>query len=79
MKHTTWDFKDSEQAWRATGHDTLTGGGTGSLMAVGGSDAADARLSPVFSPPASLAALPPTLLVVGDAEVMLSDSTEFAA
>ena len=46
---------------------------------VGGSDAADARLSPVFSPPASLAALPPTLLVVGDAEVMLSDSTEFAA
>ena len=46
---------------------------------VGGSDAVDARLSPVYSPRASLAALPPTLLVVGDAEVMLCDSTEFAA
>ena len=38
---------------------------------VGGSDAADPRLSPVFTPPASLASLPPTLLVVGDAEVWL--------
>ena len=36
---------------------------------VGRSDAADPRLSPVFAPAASLASLPPTLLLVGDAEV----------
>ena len=36
---------------------------------VGGSDPTEPRISPVFTPAASLAALPPTLLVVGDAEV----------
>jgi len=46
---------------------------------VSGGDPADPRLSPLFTPAASLTALPPTLLLVGDAEVMLCDSTEFAA
>ena len=46
---------------------------------VGASDPRDPRLSPVFAPAAALAQLPPTLLLVGDAEVMLCDSTEFAA
>ena len=36
-------------------------------------------VSPVFLPPAALAELPPTLLLVGDSEVMLGDSTEVAA
>ena len=33
----------------------------------------------MFSSRSALAALPPTLLLAGDAELMLSDTTEFAA
>ena len=42
-------------------------------------DARDPRVSPLFAPSAVLAALPPLLMLVGDAELMLADSTEFAA
>jgi len=45
----------------------------------GGADPSDPRISPVFAPAAALAALPPLLMVVGDAEVMLADTVEFAA
>ena len=46
----------------------------------GGADLADARISPVFMRADLLRNfLPPTLLVVGDAEVMLCDSVELAA
>eukprot|EP00035_Acanthoeca_spectabilis_P030577 m.9957 g.9957 ORF g.9957 m.9957 type:complete len:466 (-) comp4253_c0_seq1:237-1634(-) len=36
-------------------------------------------VSPIYARPGSLKALPPTLMLVGDAELMLSDTTEFAA
>lgn len=40
----------------------------------------DPRISPLFAPAHVLASwLPPTLIVVGDAEVMLGESTDFAA
>ena len=37
----------------------------------------NAIASPVWAPPEALAGLPPLLLMAGDAEVMLSDTTEF--
>ena len=40
----------------------------------------DPRISPLFMPPHILASwLPPTLMIVGDAEVILGETTEFAA
>jgi len=42
-------------------------------------DPRDPRVSPLFAPSAVLASLPPLLMLVGDAELMLADSTEFAA
>mmetsp|Transcript_82961 Transcript_82961/g.165612 ORF Transcript_82961/g.165612 Transcript_82961/m.165612 type:complete len:413 (-) Transcript_82961:205-1443(-) len=46
---------------------------------VGKHDRTDSRLSPIFMDAGILRALPPTLLQVGDSEILLCDSTEFAA
>ena len=42
-----------------------------------GADPADPRASPAFAP--DLSALPPTLFVCGDADVVLDDARDFAA
>jgi epsilon-lactone hydrolase len=50
--------------------------GTGRMYVQGNADILDPLVSPLY---ADLAGLPPLLIQVGDAEVMLSDSTMFAA
>jgi len=45
----------------------------------GTTDVRDPRVSPAFAADALLRQLPPTLVVVGDSEVMLGDSTELVA